>query len=89
MPFTVWQDPTALDISTIRKELIMSSKCIYYVYAYIRSKDSATAKAGTPYYIGKGCGRRMFVDHGKIKLPADRRNIVVVESHLTELGHGH
>ena len=29
MPFTVWQDPTALDISTIRKELIMSSNGIY------------------------------------------------------------
>lgn len=25
----------------------------YYVYAYVRSKDSKTAKAGTPYYIGK------------------------------------
>ena len=24
---------------------------IYYVYAYLRSKDSQTAKAGTPYYI--------------------------------------
>ena len=27
---------------------------IYYVYAYLRSKDSPNAKAGTPYYIGKG-----------------------------------
>jgi len=26
----------------------------FYVYAYVRSKDSTTAKAGTPYYIGKG-----------------------------------
>jgi hypothetical protein len=26
----------------------------FYVYDYIRSKDSKTAKAGTPYFIGKG-----------------------------------
>lgn len=31
----------------------MTSTNIYYVYAYIRSKDSETARAGTPYYIGK------------------------------------
>lgn len=38
----------------------MSSNHIYYVYAYIRSKDSDTAKAGTPYYIGKGKHKRAF-----------------------------
>ena len=27
---------------------------IYYVYAYLRSKDSTIAPKGTPYYIGKG-----------------------------------
>jgi hypothetical protein len=27
---------------------------MFYIYAYIRSKDSITAEAGTPYYIGKG-----------------------------------
>jgi hypothetical protein len=32
-------------------------------YAYIRSQDSITAKAGTPYYIGKGCGMRAFKKH--------------------------
>ena len=27
---------------------------IYYVYQYLREKDSKTAPAGTPYYVGKG-----------------------------------
>lgn len=57
----------------------------FYVYAYIRSKDSATAKAGTPYYIGKGKNNRMYDPHN-VPIPADRRYIVVVEGSLTEIG---
>jgi len=46
----------------------MSSNIIYYVYFYLRSKDSQNGKAGTPYYIGKdkkkGLGQPiiMFID---------------------------
>jgi hypothetical protein len=29
----------------------------FYVYAYMRSKDSDSAATGTPYYIGKGKDR--------------------------------
>jgi hypothetical protein len=64
----------------------MSNKTIYYVYAYIRSKDSETAKAGTPYYIGKGKGNRAFVKHGAVKTPKDRSKIIFLETNLTEIG---
>lgn len=58
---------------------------IYYVYAYLRSKDSETAKAGTPYYIGKGNGNRAYAKHN-VPVPADRRNIIFLETRLTEIG---
>lgn len=57
----------------------------YYVYAYLRSKDSKTAKAGTPYYIGKGKGRRAWDIHKNIPLPDDIF-ILILESNLTEIG---
>lgn len=58
----------------------------YYVYAYIRDKDSLTAKSGTPYYIGKGHGSRAFDNHKSIPVPRSQSNIVIVEQNLTELG---
>jgi hypothetical protein len=57
----------------------------FYVYAYIRSKDSKTAKAGTPYYIGKGKGKRASDRHGKVPVP-HHSNIVILEENLTEIG---
>lgn len=58
---------------------------IYYVYAYLRSKDSETAKAGTPYYIGKGKGNRVRKKH-TVRIPKDPANIVFIERNLTEIG---
>lgn len=58
----------------------------FYVYAYIRSKNSSVAKAGTPYYIGKGQLNRAFSKHAGISVPKDTSKIIFIETGLTELG---
>lgn len=59
----------------------------YYVYAYIRSKDSEIGKAGTPYYIGKGTGSRAFAKKGHhVKVPSNFKMIVTIAANLTEMG---
>jgi hypothetical protein len=63
----------------------MTSSFIYYVYAYIRSKDTATAKAGTPYYIGKGKGNRAYRKHS-VPVPNNRNYIIFLETNLSEVG---
>lgn len=59
---------------------------IYYVYAYLRSKDSKTAKAGTPYYIGKGKDKRAWDIKHSCRLPPNKSNIIILEQGLSELG---
>jgi len=66
--------------------MINNSIYSFYTYAYIRSTDSLTAKAGTPYYIGKGKGTRAWDDHGYIQRPCNNLLIVILESNLSEIG---
>jgi len=63
-----------------------STPFIYYVYAYVRSVDSPTAKVGTPYYIGKGSGRRAYAKHTTVSVPKDKSKIIIMESNLSEVG---
>lgn len=61
----------------------------FYVYAYIRCKDSTTcnALAGTPYYIGKGQNTRAWDKHqGSLHLPVSKDLIVTIAKDLTEFG---
>lgn len=60
---------------------------MFYIYAYIRSKNSNTSVKGTPYYIGKGRGNRAWDSHASnIPVPKSMSDIVILESNLTEIG---
>jgi hypothetical protein len=52
----------------------------YYVYAYLRDD-------GTPYYIGKGTGRRAWTKSRRIvSPPVDAQKIVIVTAGLSNIG---
>lgn len=52
---------------------------VYYVYFYLR-------KDHTPYYVGKGKGDRYKrKDKTGMRVPADKKKIILVEQNLTEL----
>jgi hypothetical protein len=49
----------------------------YYTYAYLREDK-------TPYYVGKGKGRRAFNNHKHIPVPKDKNRIIFLKQNLTE-----
>ena len=49
----------------------------YYTYAYLREDK-------TPYYIGKGRGRRIYSKSKVIKPPDDKSRIIFLKKNLTE-----
>jgi len=50
----------------------------YYTYAYLRED-------GTPYYIGKGKGKRIYEKRkGEVNLPKDKSRIIFLKKNLTE-----
>ena len=52
----------------------------YYVYAYLRAD-------GTPYYIGKGKGKRATSKRkGEITCPKNPAQIIIVEQNLSNIG---
>lgn len=61
------------------------SNSIYYVYLYLREKDSDISITGTPYYVGKGCDRRAFTKHQTgIAVPKDKNRIIFIAENLSE-----
>lgn len=57
----------------------------FYIYAFLRSKDSANGPKHSPYYIGKGNGYRAFSKQGRtVPMPKDKAFIVFVQERLTE-----
>jgi len=50
----------------------------YYTYAYLRKGDR------TPYYIGKGRGKRVYDSSHSVKVPDDKDRIIFLKQNLTE-----
>jgi hypothetical protein len=50
----------------------------FYTYSYLRKSD------GTPYYVGKGRGKRVYDSSHNVKVPDDKDRIIFLKQNLTE-----
>ena len=57
--------------------LIMTDN-IFYTYAYLRKEDK------TPYYIGKGKGKRAYDSTHRVKVPDDKDRIIFLKENVSE-----
>ena len=56
----------------------------FYVYMYLRAKNTRHGDIGTPYYVGKGKGMRAYSKNHRVRPPKERARIVIVALHLSE-----
>jgi len=62
-------------MDSIAKPMINPNR--FYTYAYLREDK-------TPYYIGKGTGKRIYSTNRKVKPPKDKSKIIYLKKNLTE-----
>jgi hypothetical protein len=75
--------PTTLTLKGAISMTIYSKSSLpsgFYVYAYLRQDN-------TPYYIGKGLGKRAWnKGKGEVYPPVDLAKIIIIESNLSDIG---
>lgn len=57
----------------------------YYVYSYIRETDSKNGSVDSPYYIGKGIGKRAWKSWRRVKPNKTKTNIKILAENLSEI----
>lgn len=57
----------------------------FYVYAYLRENQSENGPEDSPYYIGKGFGRRAWLHFkGEVYPPTNKNKIFIIAEDLSE-----
>jgi hypothetical protein len=56
----------------------------FYVYTYIRANSTKYGVAGTPYYVGKGLGKRAWSKNHHVQPPSDSSLIQMVSVGMSE-----
>lgn len=63
----------------------MNEERKFYVYAYLRSRNSANGNVGTPYYIGKGSNHRAYSKQRIVSRPPEPSRILLLCNGATEV----